>query len=324
MNPGERPRASQHFDLVSIGETMVGFVSRDDRRQFRATMAGAESNVAVGMAQLGCRTRWVSRIGDDPLGRLLEEEIGGRGVDVAVERDPRRPTGTLTKHVTGTTAVVRYYRSESAARSLSVGDLERIGSTDRIHVTGITPALSESAAGLVEAIVGRSSGIAARVSFDVNYRPALWRDASSAAQVLLPLARRADVVFVGDDEAEALFGTSSVEAIRDVILRGDGQELVLKRGAHSATVVTADGEVTERALTVDLVDATGAGDAFAAGYLAASSFGWSIGDRLRLGHLMGARTVGVLDDVPPPFTATELEQLSPKWLATRWSQQPSR
>lgn len=324
MNPDERPRGSQHFDLVSIGETMVGFVSRDDRHQFRATMAGAESNVAVGMAQLGCRTRWVSRVGDDPLGRLLEDEIGGRGVDVAVERDSSQPTGTLTKHVIGNTAVVRYYRSESAARSLSVRDLERIGSTDRIHVTGITPALSESAAGLVEAVVRRSGGFEGRVSFDVNYRPALWRDAASAAQVLLPLARQADVVFIGDDEAEALFGASSVEAIGDVILRGDGQELVLKRGAHSATVVTAGGEVTERALTVDLVDATGAGDAFAAGYLAASSFGWSIGDRLRLGHLMGARAVGVLDDVPPPFTATELEQLSPEWLATRWSQQPSR
>lgn len=320
MNPDERPPGSEHFDLVSIGETMVGFVSRDDRRQFRATMAGAESNVAVGMAQLGCRTRWVSRVGDDPLGRLLEEELGERGVDVAVERDPRRPTGTLTKHVIDARAVVRYYRSESAARLLSVRDLERIGNTDRIHVTGITPALSESAAGLVEAVVGRSGGVAGRVSFDVNYRPALWGDAASAAQVLLPLARHSDVVFVGDDEAEALFGTSSVEAIADLILRGGGQELVLKRGARGATVVTTDGKVTEQALAVRVVDVTGAGDAFAAGYLAASSFGWSIGDRLRLGHLMGARTVGVLDDVPPPFTPAELEQLSPEWLATRWAQ----
>ena len=322
MSPDEHPGESERFDLVAIGETMVGFVSHDDRRRFIATMAGAESNVAVGMAQLGCRTRWVSRIGDDPLGRLLEEEIARRGVDVAVERDGSRPTGVLTKHVTGTHAVVRYYRSESAARSLSVHDLDRVGYADRIHVTGITPALSETAAGLVRATVERSSGLDGRVSFDVNYRPALWQDAATAAQVLLPLARRADVVFIGDDEAEALFGTSSTSAITELLLDGDDHELVLKRGAHGATVVTTDEEVTEPALPARLVDATGAGDAFAAGYLAAGSFGWSPRDRLRLGHLMGARVVGVLDDVPPPFTQAELGQLSPGWLAARWQDVP--
>jgi 2-dehydro-3-deoxygluconokinase len=323
MSPDEQPGWAERFDLVAIGETMVGFVSHDDQRRFLATMAGAESNVAVGMAQLGCRTRWVSRVGDDPLGRLLEEEIAGRGVDVAVERDGSRPTGVLTKHVTGTETVVRYYRSESAARSLSVADLERVGQADRIHVTGITPALSESAATLVEAIIERSGGLGRRVSLDMNYRPALWPDASTAAQVLLPLARRADVVFVGDDEAEALFGTSSASAISELILRSDDQELVLKRGALGATVVTADGEVTEPALPARLIDATGAGDAFAAGYLAAGSFGWSRRDRLRLGHLMGARVVGVLDDTPRPFTAAELEQLSPEWLAARWHEMPT-
>jgi 2-dehydro-3-deoxygluconokinase len=307
-----------HFDLVAIGETMVGLVSHDDPRRFTATMAGAESNVAVGMAQVGCRVRWVSRLGDDPLGRFLEREIGGRGVDVAVERDRTRPTGVLTKHVTGGGTVVQYYRRDSAASALSVHDLERAGQADRLHVTGITPALSESASELVEAIVGRSTGSAGRVSFDVNYRPVLWPDATTAARKLLALARRADVVFIGDDEADALFGTSTVAATSDLILQRDDQELVLKRGAAGATVVTADEEVTERALDAELADATGAGDAFAAGYLAASSFGWPGRDRLRLGHVMGARVVGVLDDTAPPFTAAELEAMTPDGLAARW------
>ncbi len=323
MHRVDETTGSERFDLVSIGETMVGFVSLDDPRRFTATMAGAESNVAVGMAQLGCRTRWVSRLGDDPLGRLLENEVAGRGVDVAVERDGARPTGVLTKHVTGSGTVVRYYRSESAARSLSVHDLDRAGPTDRIHVTGITPALSASAAGLAEAIVAGASGLDARVSFDVNYRPALWPDAATAARVLLSLARRADVVFVGDDEAEALFGTSSSAAISDLILRGDDQELVLKRGAQGATVIGGGGEVTEPALRAQLVDATGAGDAFAAGYLAASSFGWPRRDRLRLGHVMGARVVGVLDDVPPPFTQAEIEELSQERLPAPRAEMPA-
>ncbi|MDJ0771392.1 MAG: sugar kinase [Ilumatobacter sp.] len=310
---------SERFDLVSIGETMVGLVSHDDQRRFTATMAGAASNVAVGMAQLGCRVRWVSRLGDDPLGRFLEDEIGGRGVDVAVERDGSAPTGVLTKHVVETRTVTQYYRSESAASRLSVQDLGRVGPADRIHVTGITPALSASARGLAAAIVDRSTGFGGRVSFDVNHRPVLWPDTATAAAVLLELAQRSDVVFVGDDEAEALWGTAAASAVGELILRRNDQEVVLKQGARGATLVTGDGEVTQPALAVELVEATGAGDAFAAGYLAAGSFGWSPRDRLRLGHVMGARVIGVLDDTPPPFTPTELAEITPERVAARWS-----
>lgn len=317
VNEDELP-PEDRVDLVSIGETMVGLVSHDDPRRFTATMAGAESNVAVGIAQLGHRARWVSRLGDDPLGRFLVAEIAGRGVDVAAELDAARPTGILTKHVDEARTIVQYYRSESAARALSVDDLRRAGRADRIHVTGITPALSTSAATLVEAIVDRSAGLDGRVSFDVNYRPVLWPDVATAARVLLELARRSDVVFIGDDEAGALFGTSDPDALGDLILRGDDHELVLKRGSHGATVVTSRGQVAERALTADVVDATGAGDAFAAGYLAASCSGWSMVDRLRLGHVMGARVVGVLDDTPPPFTPAERAELSPDRLAVLW------
>ncbi len=311
--------AIARFDVVTVGETMVGFVSHGDPRHYLATMAGAESNVAVGLAQLGCRSRWVSRLGADPLGRFLESEIAGRGVDVAVERDDARPTGVLTKHVTDTGTIVRYYRSGSAASALAAHDLARVGRTGIVHVSGITPALSPSAANLLDTVISRSLGLDVRVSLDVNYRPALWSDAAEAARVLLELARGADIVFIGDDEAGALFGTSDASALGDLILRRDDQELVLKRGARRATVITRAGEVTETALVAELVDATGAGDAFAAGYLAACCFGWSPCDRLRLGHVMGARVVGVLDDTAPPFTSAELAQLTPERLAGRWS-----
>ncbi len=307
------------LDAVSIGETMVAFVSRDDSPRYLALPAGAESNVAVGMARLGCRTRWVSRLGDDPLGRLVEESIAAGGVDVAAVRDGARPTGVMTKHVTGSVTAAQYYRSESAARALSVEDLGRLGPARWIHVTGITSALSASAAQLVTAVVQRRSGHDGRVAFDVNYRPALWPDAATASGVLLALARRADVVFIGDDEAATLFGTSESGALAGLLLVGDDQELVLKRGADRASVITRGGEVSEPALPAAVVDATGAGDAFAAGYLAGSCFGWPPRARLRLGHLMGSRVVGVLDDMVPPFSSVELDALSPAELSARWA-----
>lgn len=310
------------FDAVTIGETMVAFVSRDDPGRYLAVPAGAESNVAVGMARLGLRTQWVSRLGDDPLGRLVEESIAAAGVRVEVVRDAERPTGVMTVHASGSERRAAYYRSESPARLLGPGDLRRASPARWFHVTGVTAALSPSAAELVEAIVvGRAAG-AARVSFDVNYRSVLWPTAAAAARVLLHLARAADVVFVGSDEAAALFGTAEADALAELLLRRDDQELVLKRGAGPASVLAIGREVTEPALRAEVVEVTGAGDAFAAGYLAATVFGWPAQARLQLGHLMGSRAVGVLDHVPPPFSASELADLSPATLAARWKGAP--
>jgi 2-dehydro-3-deoxygluconokinase len=298
---------------------MVAFVTSTDRRRYLAVTAGAESNVAIGMAQLGCRARWVSRLGDDPLGAFIEDSIAAGGVEVAVVRDSERPTGVLTKHVTDSRSHVQYYRSQSAARTLSIDDLRRVGATRWMHVTGITAALSTSAAGLVDAVMERRTGHAGRVSFDVNHRPALWPDPAAASRLLLSHCRRADVVFIGDDEAEALLGTSEAGRLSEMILRREDQELVLKRGGAGASVVTGGGETFEPALPVDVIDPTGAGDAFAAGYLAASCFGWPAQARLRLGHLLGSRVVGVLEDVAPPLSPAELDSLSPDDLAAQWA-----
>ncbi len=167
-------------------------------------------------------------------------------------------------------------------------------------------------------MVDRRFGHDGRVAFDVNYRPVLWPDRGTAATELLGLSQRADVVFVGDDEAELLFGTSDATALAEMIIRDDDHELVLKRGAGSASVITRDAELSIPALPANVVDLVGAGDAFAAGYLAASTFGWPAAARLRLGHLMGSRVIGVLEDVPPAFPAAELQALSPASLSARW------
>ncbi len=297
---------------------MVAFVAKGDSRQFHATPAGAESNVAMTVARLGLRAQWVSRLGDDPLGRFVEKWIDEAGVDVAVVRDGQRATGILTKHVYQSGTDVRYYRSGSAASRLSTDDLGRASEARWMHVTGITPALSATAADLVSAVVGRR-GRAGRVSFDVNHRPRLWPDTATAGRLILPLAQQADLVFIGDDEAEALFGTADTESLRALILRRDDQELVIKRGAGRASLVTRGGEISQAALSVEVVDVTGAGDAFAAGYLAATCFGWPARARLQLGHVMAARVVAVLDDVPPPFTVQEVADLSPDTIASRWA-----
>lgn len=301
-------------DLVTVGETMATFVSDGQPDRFRVVAAGAESNVAAGLAQLGCRTRWLSRLGNDELGHLVAEMIAGHGVDVVVDWDPVRATGVCVKEVSATGTLMRYYRGHSAARRLDEMDLSDLHEAAWIHLTGVTPALSPQDRKLVTELLSKRLGTV-RMSFDVNYRPALWPDAATAAEVLVRLARLADVIFIGDNEAQALLGTVSVDDVAGALLRLDGQQLVFKRGAGAVTLVTSEGQVSEPAKDVKVVDLVGAGDAFAAGYLAASIWGWPATDRLRLGHFLAARVIAVTADIGPSISAEDLA-----WIASTFRQ----
>src|SRR5690606_39209321 len=121
------------------------------------------------------------------------------------------PTGIFVKNPQGESTRVHYYRRGSAAARMTPGGIT--GDARLVHISGITPALSESCRELTEAVME----FEATVSFDVNYRPALWRDVGEAAGVLAALARRADIVFVGRDEAEELWGTATAEDVRDFL-----------------------------------------------------------------------------------------------------------
>lgn len=299
---------------------MVAFTGRGHSREYLAVTAGAESNVAAGLATLGLRARWVSRLGDDHLGRFVVDAVSARGVDAAVVHDDRHPTGVMTKHILDGTTDRTYYRSQSAARELSPLDLQRFGPAGWIHTTGITCAISPSAADLVDAVLDGRPDHGARVSFDVNLRPALWTSTAEAADRLLRAARRADLVLIGDDEAATLFGVTDDQALAEMILVRDDQELVVKRGPGPATLLTNAEVVTESALATEVVDVTGAGDAFAAGYLGARCLGWPPNARLRLGHFLASRVVTIVDDVCPPLTDDERAALSPRLLAERWAE----
>ncbi|OOC55862.1 MULTISPECIES: sugar kinase [Nocardiopsis] len=274
-------------DVVCVGETMAVLASSDALNagtKLVVGTGGAESNVAVALARLGHTAAWVSRVGDDPFGRIVTESVAEWGVDVrGVEVDPGRPTGLYVKDTAPGGAGVLYYRAGSAASALSAADADRVRSLGAraVHLSGITPALSARAAALVEHLLDHGAGDGVLRSFDVNHRPALWPP-EAAAPVLLDLARRADVVFVGRDEAERLWGTPTAEDVRAVL--PGVPVLVVKDAEHGATCFDADGAVFVPSPPVNVVEAVGAGDAFAAGFLSGLLDGLPVERRLALGH----------------------------------------
>jgi 2-dehydro-3-deoxygluconokinase len=296
------------FDAVCAGESMA-LVTPDPARPLAEggpaliDVAGAESTVACYLAGLGARVAWASRVGDDPLGALLRNRIGGYGVDTTlVDVDPDAPTGAFFKDPG---AAVYYYRAGSAASRLGpeLWDRPELAGCRLIHLSGITPALSPSCAALVDrALTGRPVR-GARYSFDVNHRPGLWPP-ERAAPVLARLAGRADVVFVGLDEAGRLWGTRTPDQVRALLSVPD--VLVVKDGPVGATSYGPAGTTFVPALRVDVVEPVGAGDAFAAGYLSGLLQDLPEPARLRLGHLVATAALRVTGDVGPLPPADEL------------------
>jgi 2-dehydro-3-deoxygluconokinase len=291
-------RPASNLDVVTLGESMVLLLAEQsgpmrEATTFRRYIAGAESNLAIGLSRLGHGAGWFSRVGDDEFGRAVVFRIRGEGVDTSrVICDAAAPTGLVIRERREAGPIEQvYYRRGSAASRMSPSDLDAayLGSARFLHLTGITPALSQSCheTAFAAAEMARATGV--KIVLDPNYRSKLW-DPPEAQQVLRDLASHCDILLPGTDEAELLTGLSDPErAARE--LQSLGPELVVvKLGAQGALALDPDGQLT-RAPAPHLeriVDPVGAGDAFAAGLLSGLLRGFGLADALGLANRCGA------------------------------------
>lgn len=283
------------FEVVTVGETMGQFVPREgtivSAENFALNVAGSESNVALALSGLGLRVSWASRIGEDAVGERILGHLRARGVDTSmVQIDPAARTGIFLKEPAGSARRVFYYRQNSAASRI---DSQLMGAAvsarpRALFLSGITAALSPRACEAVEfgLRAARAQGVLA--VFDINYRPMLWSAPSIARDVLARCARSADLVLVGDEEAEDLWGTDDPTQIRAMI---PDPELVIRRPPRDVVVFEGDNRTETPIAPVEVVESVGAGDAFAAGYLFARLRGDSVRDRVHCGHAMAASSL---------------------------------
>lgn len=259
--------------VVTLGETMGLFSAGSPGirpTEFRLGIGGAESNLAIGLARLGTPSTWIGRVGADGSGDLVLRELRAEGVAVSAVVDDGAATGLMikTQPIAGLSRV-EYHRSGSAGSRLGPEDVDPglIRSADLLHVTGITPALSSSAAAAVDLALDLAEAAGIPVSFDVNHRARLW-GGREFREAYLAIARRATVLFAGADEAALLVEGSSPRELALALADLGPSQVLVKLGSEGALAVI-DGEAFEVApVRITPVDTVGAGDAFAAGYLA--------------------------------------------------------
>jgi 2-dehydro-3-deoxygluconokinase len=265
--------------VLTVGETMA-LLDPVEEGELRLGMpltlrfAGAESNFAVALARLGVDVAWVSRLGRDPFGDLIEAGLAQEGVDLRWLTRDDAPTGLFCKWRNGGRTSVVYRREGSAASRLRLGDVpdEALEGVRLVHLTGITMAISESARELVLDLARRARERGACVLFDPNFRPTLPDTPAAAADRQRAVLPYVDWYLCGETEAELL---SDGEPVRTVIRIGG-------RGAIVDAVEVAPPR------TVAVVEEVGAGDAFAAGFAYGLLQGWAPPDCARAGHVIAA------------------------------------
>ncbi|WP_406044893.1 sugar kinase [Micromonospora sp. NBC_00898] len=290
-------------DLLTFGEALVSLRSAGPLAgggPLTMHLAGAESNVAIGLARLGYRAAFAGRVSDDDLGAFLLRQLRAEGVGVDhLIRDPERSAGLMfLERRTADLTRVRYHRAGSAGSALGVEDLRPALTAGArvLHLTGITPALSDSARAATRWAAETASRAGALVCLDVNHRGKLWsRDEARA--VLTPLAGYAAVVVASADELDLVGepGAAEQTVVAGLLARGVTTVLV-KLGGDGARAYTADGVRHAAALPVTAVDTVGAGDAFTAGYLSGHLDGLDLAGRLRRAVTLGAFAVAAPGD----------------------------
>ncbi|POW55031.1 2-dehydro-3-deoxygluconokinase [Candidatus Pantoea alvi] len=306
------------LDVVTIGEAMAMFVARETgdlaaAETFIKRAAGAELNVAIGLARLGLKVGWVSRVGDDSFGRFICQVLESEGVDHRqVTKDARYPTGFQLKSKVddGSDPLVEYFRKGSAASYLSVDDFnsDYFGAARHLHLSGVAAALSASSLALLKHSAKEMRARGKTISFDPNLRPVLWRSEEEMRQQLNHLAEYADWVLPGEKEGYILTGYRQPEAIADFYLDKGVKAVVIKTGCDGAWYKTAQGEQGQvEAIRVEnVVDTVGAGDGFAVGVISALLEGKTLPQAIKRGNRIGSLAIQVIGDSEGLPTRSEL------------------
>jgi 2-dehydro-3-deoxygluconokinase len=290
-------------DLLTLGETMVSVRTARPMRlggDAHLSIAGSESNVAIGAARLGHDVTWLSAVGNDEPGRLIQRTLRAENVRARMRFSDDAFTGFIAfDQPSHDITRVSYHRRGSAASTLTPEETSAAVTElapSLLHVTGITPALSDTARAATLAAV-RTAGSDCQVSLDVNYRGRLW-SRTSAAIALRELLPHVQTVFASDDELDLL--TDAADPIADLLKTVDTVVVTAgSKGAWTHTTATDSGEVRtfhRPALPVTVVDSIGAGDAFVSGYLSATLDGLSPEARLDRATTSGAFCVTAYGD----------------------------
>ena len=291
---------------ILVGEPMGLFIAQEEGKLsdvsgYSMAVAGAEFNVAVGLARLNLPVTYLTRLGEDPFGQKIVRTLQRNGIGSEfVSFSKERSTGFMLKSKVSTgDPKIFYFRKGSAASTLSKEDVDRMDFSGYgfVHLTGIFPALSESTKEASFYLIKKAREHGLTVSFDPNLRPQLWPDTETMVQTLNEFAALSDYVLPGEAEGELLCGARDPRKIGQFYLERGAKAVVTKMGSRGAYLMTEQDQELVPGFSIEkVVDTVGAGDGFAAGILSALMEGKNLYEAVRRANAVGAIQVTSIGD----------------------------
>ncbi len=297
--------------IAAIGEVMVELApfptkspdsnnSASNSEIMALSFAGDTYNTSVYMSRLGLQTDYVTNLGDDPysqeiMQRMTKEKIGTSMIQILAGRSPGL---YIIRNTLNGEREFFYWRKEAPARDLfatnevSENLFQKLKLCDCIYLSGITLAIigEQSRKHLIN-ILNKLRAIGVTIAFDSNYRPRLWRDKQEAQQAMFEIMQHTDIALLTLDDELLLWGDDTIEGCKTRYANCSLRELILKRGAEDAVIITANSQIHIPVPSVaNVIDTTGAGDTFNAGYLAARLQNASAEDAAK----QGIRCAGII------------------------------
>ena len=306
--------------IVLMGEPMGLFMANEtgalsEVDSFSVSIAGAEYNVAVGLARLGHTPAYCTRLGFDPLGeRILRGMRQNHIATDLVMQTETAVTGFMMKSSTDQgDPDIAYYRKGSAASQITTHDIDALDlyGCERLHVTGIFPAVSASALAATKRLISRAKALELPVSFDPNLRPQLWESEKKMVATLNSLAEGVETVLPGLGEGEILTGRNTPEGVAEFYHDLGVKNVVVKLGKEGAYFSEKGGQSGfSPAFPVrKKVDTVGAGDGFAAGIISALAEGEILEEATFRGNVIGAVQITHRSDNEGLPTREELSKI---------------
>jgi 2-dehydro-3-deoxygluconokinase len=314
------------FDIVTFGEAMVRMSPPDFKRLEQTTsldlhIGGSELNVAVGASRLGLKSAWVSKVPDNPLGRMIANKARELGVDVSQvirQNEGRAGLYFIELGASPRPTSVLYDRANSSFSTIEPGELDWkniLKNTKYLHLTGITPAVSESAAEAAMEAIKTAKACSCKVSLDLNYRAKLWSP-QEASETLSAMMEYVDILITtrGDTRTILDIEAETDEALAAILLERYPFEVVavsyregdtVWRCLWSALARTRDKTFSTRTYTIDIVDQVGRGDSFAAGFL----YGYISAGDVQTGLEYGVALAALKHSFPGDFNWSTKEEV---------------
>lgn len=286
--------------MILIGEPMALLMAKsegplDSVSEYALGVAGAEFNVSVGMVRLNHKVAYVTKLGNDPFGKFIVNTMNKNGISTEFTSfSDKYPTGMMLKGLTSSgDPQIAYFRKGSAASTLSPEDIDALDFTGFhvLHMTGITPALSDSACASIYRLIEKGRANQMIISFDPNLRPQLWPSKEAMCDFMNNVAAKVDIFFPGIAEGRLLSGKPDAGAAEIcAFYRSLGCRLVItKDGGNGASYDCAEEKGCVPGYSVKkIVDTVGAGDGFATGVLSGLMENLPLPEAVRRGNAIGA------------------------------------